>query len=105
MSVTIREELIRTIDTIEYGSDTEAKLKKILEEAIRHRLAGYELTDLRLRKKYNITLEEFEAQNMLEKLNYSFDAESDYHDWDMAIDGIDFLKKELEKLSDDYRSS
>ncbi|MBI1927579.1 hypothetical protein HYR99_25470 [Candidatus Poribacteria bacterium] len=107
MSVTIRDELIETLDKIEPGSDTESKLKKILEEVIRYRLAGYELgrVDLRFRKKYNMTLKEFEDQNLLEKLGYSFEAESDYHDWDMAIDGIDFLKKELEELSRDYRSS
>ena len=40
---------------------------------------------------------------MLEKLGYFFEAENDYHDWDMAIDGIDFLRKELKKLRDDDR--
>ena len=103
MAITIKAELIDIIDKIESGSDTESKLKKILQETIRHRLAGYELTDLRFRKKYNMTLKEFEDQNMLEKLGYSFEAESDYHDWDMAIDGIDFLRKELKKLRDDDR--
>ena len=38
MSVAIKAELLETIDKIESGSDTESKLKKLLKEAIRHRL-------------------------------------------------------------------
>jgi hypothetical protein len=98
MTVAIHEELIQTMDRIVDGNDPTSKLRTLLEEAIRHRLAGYELTDLRFQKKYDMTLEEFEAQNMLQKLGYSFEVESDYHDWDMAIDGIRFLNQDFGKL-------
>jgi hypothetical protein len=32
---------------------------------------------------------------MVKKLNYSFEVESDFCDWEMAISGIRYLKKDL----------
>ena len=31
-----------------------------------------------------MTLEEFEAQEMIKALGYSFEVENDYQDWDIA---------------------
>ncbi len=61
-------------------------------------MARYELTDCLFRQKYGMTFEEFEKNEMVKKLGYSFDVESDYHDWDMAIDGIESLHRDLEEL-------
>ena len=63
-------------------------VKWIVKKSYDEAAAEYEMINRRLHQKYQMSLEEFEQNNMLEKLNYSFEAESDYHDWDMAADGI-----------------
>jgi hypothetical protein len=45
-----------------------------------------------------MTFEEFERNEMVKKLGYSFEVENDYHEWDMAIDGIETLRRDLEEL-------
>ena len=51
-----------------------------------------------VQKKYGMTLDGFEITEMVKELNYSFEAESDYHDWDMAVDGIKTLRRDLEEI-------
>ncbi len=104
MAVGISDRIAEIIDKIELGDSLETKLRRIIEWNIQSRLAEYEMINRRLRQKYQMSLEEFEQNNMLEKLNYSFEAESDYHDWDMAVDGIASLRTfgdELREVEDD----
>jgi len=70
----------------------------MVENELKRRLARYELTDHLFREKYGMSFEEFEKNQMVKKLGYSFDVESDYHDWDMAIDGIETLRRDLEEI-------
>jgi len=69
----------------------------MVENELRSRLARYKLTDRLLREKYGMSFEEFEKNEMVKKLGCSFEVESDYHDWDMAIDGIKTLRQDLEE--------
>ena len=96
--IAMPEKIVRIIDRLEAGVGIEAKLGQVVENELRRRLARYELTDRLFRKKYGMTLDEFEKNEMVKKLSYSFDVESDYHDWDMAIDGIGTLRQDLEEL-------
>ncbi len=100
MAVGISDSVAEIIDNMEFGDSLEIKLRRILKWNIQSRLAEYEMINRRLRQKYQMSLEEFEQNNMLEKLNYSFEAESDYHDWDMAIDGITSLRTFWDKLKE-----
>ena len=101
MSITMTKTFAEVIDRIESGETLEVKLRKILENEIRRRLAEHEAMNRRFCTKYGMTLEEFERENMLEKLGYSFEAEIDYHDWDMAVDGIASLRRELQMLAEE----
>ena len=98
MAVSISDKLSEVIDKIELGDSFEMKLRRILEWNIQSRLAEYEMIDRRLQKKYRMSLEEFEQNNILGELDYSFEAENDYHDWDMAVDGIISLQAFEDKL-------
>ncbi len=98
MAVGISDRVAEIIDKIELGDSFETKLRRILEWNIQSRLAEYEMINRRLCQKYKMSLEEFEQNNMLEKRNYSFEAESDYHNWDMAVDGITSLRAFGDKL-------
>ena len=98
MPLAIAEPLAEVIDRLETGRDREEKLKRLVERELWRRLAEYELIDRCFQQKYGMILEEFEARYMLEELGYSFEAESDYHDWDMAMDGIEMFRRDLEEL-------
>ncbi len=94
----ISDKVIGVINELEQGETLEVKLAHLAEHEIRRRLARYQLTDHIFREKYGMSLEEFEATEMVKKLNYSFEAESDHQDWDLAVDGIKMLQRQLEAL-------
>jgi len=66
---------------------------------LRRRLAEYRLMDNRLREKYKMVFEEFKSKRMVEELGNSFEVEGDYCDWELALDGIETINKELKKLA------
>jgi len=45
--------------------------------------------------------ETFRDQRVVEKHDYSFEVESDYCDWEMAVTGLAALKEQLTKLGAD----
>lgn len=45
-----------------------------------------------------MTLEEFEKSEVVKKKGYSFEVESDYHDWDSTLDAMGTLQKDMEDL-------
>ena len=79
--------LLNVIDGLEQGETLETKLARLAEYEIRRRLARYQLMDRLFQQKYGMTLAEFEANDMVSNLGYSFQAESDHQDWDLAVDG------------------
>lgn len=95
----ISERITKFVNHLESGEeDLDVKLARILENEYRRRLSRYLLTDRLLKKKYQMSFEEFRDQKMVEKLNYSFEAESDFCDWEMSISGIRRLKADLAAL-------
>lgn len=80
------------------ADSAEASLKQIMINEIRRRLNRYELMDQRFRRKYGMSFEEFREQRMVEKEGYSFEVESDFCDWEMAVTGISSLKEYLSEL-------
>ena len=79
--------------------DFDYKLRKILSEDIKRKLIEFQIIDNRFRKKYGMTLEEFEQKNIIKEKGFSFEVESDYHEWDSAVDAIKTLKAKIEDLS------
>ena len=61
----------------------------------RRRLARYQLSDRLFREKYGVTLEEFETAETVKARGYSFDIENDHQDWDLAVDGIRTVERQL----------
>ena len=100
----IPETISRFIDNLEEsGTDSESKLKKIIENEYRRRLNRYYLIDRLLKKKYKMRFEEFRDQELVKKFDYSLDAESDFCDWEMAITGIKCLQEDLTELLESNR--
>lgn len=68
------------------------------DEDLRRRLARYQLSDRLFRDKYGMTLEEFEAAEIVKQQGYSFEVENDHQDWDQAVDGIRTIERQLTAL-------
>jgi len=77
------------------ATDVDLSMRQILISEIRRRLNRYELMDRRFRHKYRMTFEEFRDKRMVEQQGYSFEVESDYCDWEMAVTGLAALREQL----------
>ena len=94
----LSDRLLNVIEGLEPGETLETKLARLAEHEIRRRLARYQLTDRLFQQKYSMTLTEFEASDMVSKLSFSFQAESDHQDWDLAVDGINTMQQQLSEV-------
>jgi hypothetical protein len=96
---TITEKTTKILDLIIPEGDLDYKVRKILREDIKRKLTEFQLIDNRFLKKYGMTLDEFEKKNIIKEKGFSFEVESDYHEWDSAVDAIKTLKAKIEDLS------
>ena len=80
----------------------EEPIDKILVRALinelRRKLNEFILIDNTMRKKYGMSFEEFKESDIVKKKGHSFEVESDYCDWELAVDGIKTIKEKIEKL-------
>ena len=76
----------------------EGTIRLVLNE-LRKKLTEYTLMDKIFRERYKMDFEEFKRKQIVENLDYSFDVEEDYCDWELAIDGIKSITTELKNLS------
>lgn len=97
-SLSISERVLNVIDELEPGDTLEAKVTRLAESELRRRLARYQLTDRPFRAKYGMSLEEFEARGVMAEMNFAFEVESYHQDWDMAVDGISSVRRQLAEL-------
>jgi len=78
------------------------ELIEMLRRGCIRKLTKYRLTDEFFRKKYGMTYEEFENENVVAKKNFSWEVESDAQEWEMAMDGISTCLRKLEEVKVDY---
>ena len=53
----------------------------------------------KMEKKFGVSLEEFEEQNLLDKLGHTWEIEQDYYEWDRAVTELNKLKEIIGALS------
>lgn len=95
----VADKISRIIEHLVPEGNLDDKVRCILDREIRRRLAEFEAIDLRFRKKYGMTLEEFEQQDVVKQRGYSFEVENDHHEWDAALDALTSLRKDLQELT------
>jgi len=78
------------------------ELVEMLRREYLRKLTRYRLTDEFLRKKYEMTYEEFEKENVVAKRDFSWEVESDAQEWEMAIDGINTCLRKLGVVKIEY---
>ena len=98
MAVALSERMVHLIERLEPEGNVNAKLKRLLERELIRRLNRYQLTDRNLSQKYGMSFAEFRKNEVVKRRGYSFEVESDYWDWEMALDGIDTVREMLAEL-------
>jgi len=96
---TITDKTTKILNLIIPEGDIDYKVRKILREDIKRKLVEFQLIDNRFQKKYGMTLDEFEKRNIIKEKGFSFEVESDYHEWDSAVDAIKTLKAKIKDLT------
>ncbi|MCZ7380991.1 MAG: hypothetical protein O8C64_05405 [Candidatus Methanoperedens sp.] len=76
----------------------EGTIQLVINE-LRRRLAEYKLMDKTFHERYKMDFDELKMKQVVKKAGYSFRVEEDYCDWELAIDGIKTITKELKKLA------
>ena len=88
----IAERVLQLIDDLEPDGDLNAKIERLVENELLRRLIRYELLDKQMSQKYGMGFQEFKENRIVEKKGYSFEVESDFWDWEMALDGIEVIQ-------------
>lgn len=76
----------------------EGTIQLVINE-LRRRLAEYKLMDKTFHERYKMDFDELKMKQVVKKAGYSFKVEEDYCDWELALDGIKTITKELKKLA------
>jgi len=98
MAKVAEERLIYLVNTLADTDDFNEGLQRLLETEIRRRLNRYQLTDRQLQRKYGMTFEEFCERDVVKERGYSWEVESDYCDWEMAVGEIRHLEQRLKEV-------
>lgn len=98
LQVEISNRLVSILNSLEPGAAPKEQVIRLAEQELRRRLARYQLSDRLFRQKYGMSLEEFETNEMVKTMGYSFEVESDHQDWDQAVDGIRTVEGQLASL-------
>ena len=101
LQVELSNRLISALNLLEPDVAPRQQVERLAEQELRRRLARYQLSDRLFREKYGMTLEEFEAADIVRQHGYSFDVENDHQDWDQAVDGIRTINRQLTALRGD----
>ena len=101
LQVELSNRLISALNLLEPDVAPRQQVARLAEQELRRRLARYQLSDRLFREKYGMTLEEFEAADIVRQHGYSFDVENDHQDWDQAVDGIRTIERQLMALRGD----
>ena len=95
----LADRVVTLIERLEQGDSLDAKLERLVENELLRRLARYELVDKQLTRKYSLSFEEFRRNRVVEQQGYSFEVESDFWDWELALDGVATIRDMLAAMT------
>jgi hypothetical protein len=97
MSMSVRHPIMQMMEKM-----SNEELVEMLRREYLRKLMRYRLTDEFFRKKYQMTYDDFEKENIVAKRNFSWEVESDAQEWEMAIDGISTCLRKLGEVRVEY---
>jgi hypothetical protein len=98
LQVEFPKRLVGVLNALEPGVGPKQQVARLAEQELRRRLARYQLSERLMREKYGMTLDEFEAAETVKTRGFSFEVENDHQDWDLAVDGIRTIERQLAAL-------
>lgn len=96
--IAISDRVLGVLDALEPDATVETQITHLAEGELRRRLARYQLRDRLFQEKYGMPLAEFEERDLVKQHGYSFEVESDHQDWDLTVDGIRSVERQLAAL-------
>ena len=94
----VSERIERFISVLEPEGDINAKIERLVTNELIRRLNRYKLSNRRFEHKYGMTFTEFQERKVVKERGYYFEVESDFWDWEMALDGIETIQEMLADL-------
>lgn len=79
-------------------SDLDAKLRRLIEAEYLRELARYRRTDLAMSRKYDLSFDQFIAQQIPRQMAYSWEVEQDAMAWETAVGGMATMARKLQEL-------
>ena len=90
--------VLDALAVLEPEGDTDAKVAKVVEEALVRRLHHFQYVDRHLQRKYGMTFAQFRDTRVVEQKRYAFETESDFWEWELAQGGIRTMERQLNEL-------
>jgi hypothetical protein len=94
----VADKFSRIIERLVPEGNLDLKMRTILLNEVRRRLAEFEAVDRRFRQKYGMTLDEFERRGVVKERGYASEVERDHQEWDAAVDAMRTLRADLDEL-------
>ena len=86
------------LDTVPGDADLDTKVRQLLEAEYLRRISSQRRIDSLMRHKYGMPFDQFLANRMTARLNYSWEVESDAMEWETAVDGFETSQRKLLEL-------
>ena len=99
-AISLSDRVLKLISELQIEGDISRKLEHLIERELIRRLTRYQLTNRLLKEKYGMNFDEFKKNRIVKKKNYSFEVESDFWNWEMALDGIETINRKLKVLKE-----
>ena len=85
-------------DPILGDDDIDAKVRRLLEAEYLRKMAQHQRVNETLSQKYGVTFDQFVAQDVVVQHGYSWEVEQDAMQWEIAIGGIETLRRRLQEI-------
>jgi len=87
------------------GKDVDSKVRHLLKSEYLRRLSQYRRADVLLTQKYGMSFDEFISRRIVRERGYGWDVESDAMEWETAISGMKTMRRNIEELQVEGRTS
>jgi hypothetical protein len=74
------------------------EIKEALLNEYRRRIIRCKMVDETMKKKYGMTLQEFELKNVVKEYDFSWQVESDAMEWEHAVEGSRYAEQKLQSI-------
>jgi hypothetical protein len=74
------------------------EIKEALLNEYRRRIIRCKMVDETMKKKYGMTLQEFELKNVVKEYDFSWQVESDAMEWEHAVEGSRYAEQKLKSI-------